>query len=124
MRVFLYGTLRRGACNAHRMAGAEFVSDGTVAGRLIRVDWYPGLVLDPEAGPVAGEAWEVSMEMLAELDRYEGCDPESGSGDEYRRVMASVRLEDGSMTDAWVWEWVGSVGDCPVVEGGDWLGKV
>ena len=123
MRVFLYGTLRRGACNAQRMAGAEFVAAGTVAGRLILVDWYPGLVIDPQDGLVVGEVWEVPRELMAELDRYEGCDPESGAGEEYRRVMAVVRLEDGSVTEAWVWEWIGVVGDCPVVEGGDWLDR-
>ncbi len=122
MRVFLYGTLRRGACNAQRMAGGEFVSVGTVAGTLIRIDWYPGLVLDAEAGPVRGEVWEVSRELLAELDRYEGCDPESGSGEDYRRIMTPAQLDSGGKSEAWVWNWTGSVDDYPVIESGDWLG--
>lgn len=122
MRVFLYGTLRRGACNAHRMAGAQFLSPGTVAGKLIRIDWYPGLVPDVDAGEVQGEVWRVSPKMLAELDRYEGCDPESGAGEEYRRILAQVNLEDGGKTDAWVWNWTGPVDGYPVIESGDWLG--
>jgi gamma-glutamylcyclotransferase (GGCT)/AIG2-like uncharacterized protein YtfP len=123
MKVFLYGTLRRGASNAHRMDGARFVAEGSVAGRLIKVDWYPGLVLDAEAGPARGEVWEVSPELLAELDRYEGCDPESGIGADYRRVMASVRLDDGGTSDAWVWDWTGPADGFPVIESGDWLGQ-
>ena len=122
MRVFVYGTLRRGASNAHRMAGGRLVAEGTVGGALIRIGWYPGLVADPGGGSVRGELWEVSAELLAELDRFEGCDPQSGGGIEYQRVMATVRLDDGGEADAWVWKWRGQIDDHPRIAGGDWLG--
>ncbi|MEO8614231.1 MAG: gamma-glutamylcyclotransferase family protein, partial [Luteolibacter sp.] len=44
--VFVYGTLRRGGSNHFRMDGAEFITAGRIAGRMYKIDWYPGLVLD------------------------------------------------------------------------------
>ena len=122
MRVFVYGTLRRGASNACRMNGGTRVGDGTVLGRLFKVDWYPGLVLDPDGGPVRGEVWEVSAGQLEELDRFEGCDPASGVGGEYQRRMTPVELDDGRTVEAWAWDWTGPVEGIALIEGGDWLG--
>jgi gamma-glutamylcyclotransferase (GGCT)/AIG2-like uncharacterized protein YtfP len=98
------------------------VAVGSVAGTLVRISWYPGLVLDPQEGPVRGEVWEVSSRLLAELDRFEGCDPASGEGEEYRRVRALVKLDDGGESAAWLWDWKGGVAGHPRVEGGDWMG--
>jgi gamma-glutamylcyclotransferase (GGCT)/AIG2-like uncharacterized protein YtfP len=72
---------------------------------------------------VRGEVWEVSAELLAGLDRFEGCDPATGVGDEYRRVESTVELDDGSETTAWVWDWTGPVDGREVIGGGDWLGR-
>jgi gamma-glutamylcyclotransferase (GGCT)/AIG2-like uncharacterized protein YtfP len=113
-RVFVYGTLRRGGSNHFRMAGAEFVTAGTVNGRLYQIDWYPGLVLDGTAGGIVGEVYQVSPGMLDELDRFEG--------PEYRRVQTLVRLPDGETVSAWVWEWLGTADETRRITGGDWLG--
>ena len=58
---------------------------------LVDAGHYPGLV---SGGSVAvrGEIWEVPIEVLAELDAYEG--------EEYARV--AIRLSDGSQAQAWV----------------------
>lgn len=52
---------------------------------------YPGLVAGGSVA-VRGEIWEVSIDLLAELDAYEG--------EEYARV--AIRLSDGSQAQAWV----------------------
>ena len=117
-RVFVYGTLRRGGSNHFRMEGAEFVTAATVRGRLYRIDWYPGLILDDMADDIHGEIYQVSAEMLHHLDHYEG--------DEYRRVMARVQCggDHRSPKAAWVWEWLGTADETRRITGGDWLGSL
>jgi gamma-glutamylcyclotransferase (GGCT)/AIG2-like uncharacterized protein YtfP len=119
-RVFVYGTLRRGASNAWRMAGGEWLGAATVRGMLYRVSWYPALVLDATAGEVAGELWRVSAELLRALDRFEGVSAQE-AGAEYRRVRAWVRVDDGREEAVWLWEWAAGVAGLAVVAGGDWL---
>lgn len=121
--VFVYGTLRRGASNAHRMEGAEFVARGEVAGSLHRISWYPGLVLSLRGGRVTGDLFRVDAELLRKLDEYEGLPAGEVAGSEYRRVKTVVLDLDGSgrSWEAWVWEWIGPVEPGMLVKSGDWL---
>lgn len=112
-RIFVYGTLRRGGSNHHRLEGAAFISTARVRGRLYRIDWYPGLVLDDSAGPVLGEVYEVSNGILDDLDAFEG--------DAYLRVNIEVRLSDSTSAEAWLWEWNRSTDEYRRITGGDWL---
>ena len=70
--VFVYGTLRRGGSNHFRMAGADFIAAGTITGRMYKIDWYPGLVLDPAGDEIHGEVFSVPLDLLAELELFEG----------------------------------------------------
>lgn len=120
-RVFVYGTLRRGGSNHFRMAGAEFLCAGSVLGRLYQIDWFPGLILDATGDPITGEVFEVGGDLLAALDAFEGVAADE-SQSEYRRVTATVRIEDGAEPlDADVWEWLGEVDESQRMKGGDWL---
>jgi len=116
--IFVYGTLRRGGSNHFRMEGAEFLSAATANGRLYRIDWYPGLVLDAAADGVTGEIYQVSPGMLDELDRFEG--------PEYRRVRVEVNCggDHRSPLAAWIWEWLGPVDETRRITSGDWLGQM
>jgi len=119
-RVFVYGTLRQGGSNHFRMAGGRFVGSGHVNGRLYRIDWYPGLMLDPDAGLVTGEVFDVTEEQLHQLDVFEGLSAGEVEGSEYRRVLTDV--SDGvKTTHAWVWEWIGPVDETKLIASGDWL---
>ncbi len=109
--VFVYGTLRRGGSNHFRMAGAAFVSAGTVAGRLYRIDWYPGLVLDDAGDEIHGDVYAVDADLLAALDVFEGLSAGEIEGSEYRRVRATVMQRDSQPVAAWVWEWIGMTGE-------------
>lgn len=111
--VFVYGTLRRGGSNHHRMTGSEFVSRASVAGQLYKVGWYPGLVLGG-AGRVMGELFRVSPELLAALDFYEG--------EEYERILYSVMAANSRTMEANVWKWDRPIETLEVIAGGDWLG--
>jgi len=111
--VFVYGTLRHGASNHFRMDGAPQIASGRVSGRLVVVDWYPGLRLDPDGGPVLGEVHQVSACQLAALDDFEGA--------EYHRVMVPVLTDSGETLHAWVWEWLGDLEKCIPIPSGDWM---
>ena len=115
-RVFVYGALRKGASNAWRMERALFVGSASVAGTLVKVDWYPGLVLDGETR-VKGEVYEVDEKTLRELDAFEGI----GVNNEYKRVKGKVLLEDGAELECSIYEWQLGVANYEVVANGDWL---
>ena len=117
-RVFVYGTLRRGGSNHFRMAGGLFLGEATVRGRLYKIDWYPGLVLDPAGDPIPGEIFEVGAEQLAALDEFEGVSATEVEGSEYRRVETIAQRQEGPMS-VWVWEWIGPVDEANRT--GDWL---
>ncbi len=119
--VFVYGTLRRGGSNHFRMAGGEFVAAATVAGRLYRIDWYPGLVLDDAGDEIHGEVFSVNAEQLAALDIFEGLSAGEIEGSEYRRVPAAVVCQDSHVLTAWVWEWLGITDESQRLTDGDWL---
>ena len=120
-KLFIYGTLRRGGSNHFRMEGAEFVGGGRIAGRIYKIDWYPGLVCDV-AGEVKGELYRVSDEHLRALDEFEGIVPEEGESCGYRRVKVEVTLDSGEKESAWVWEWIGDFSSALALDTGDWLG--
>lgn len=119
-RVFVYGTLRRGGSNHHRMAGATWLGEAKVRGRLYAVSWYPALRLDDTAAWVQGDVFEMDDETLAALDAFEG--------DEYERVSVEPVMTDARMagdddgTMAWMWQWRGSVDGLLAIPTGDWLG--
>lgn len=97
------------------------VSRATVSGRLYRVHWYPGLVLDGAGDEIHGEVYEVDADRLAKLDVFEGLSAGEIEGSEYRRVKAEMVLQDSSVTEAWVWEWIGATDEAQRLADGDWL---
>ncbi len=112
--VFVYGTLRSGGSNHFRMAGAKFTMTASVRGRLYRIDWFPGLILDATGDEVIGEVYEVEAASLDSLDAFEG--------PQYRRVMAELckNGDDLSAQSAWLWEWLGPVDESRLISTGDW----
>ena len=119
--VFVYGTLRRGGSNHFRLVGAEFVTAGTIAGRMYRIDWYPGIVLDAAGDEIQGEVYAVDPELLAALDVFEGLSAGEIEGSEYRRVRTTVMRQDSQTLSAWVWEWLGITDETQRLTDGDWL---
>lgn len=118
--VFVYGALRQGASNAWRMERASIVGKATVVGTLVKVDWYPGLVLGGER-LVHGEVYQVDEQTLCELDEFEGIGVEDSRSDEYKRVETAVQLDDGRTLMCQIYEWQLGVEDYEVVANGDWL---
>lgn len=75
VRLFVYGTLKRGHCRSDVLAGQRFLGLARTAARYRLFDCgdYPGLVESPDDGvAVEGEVWEVDDACLTVLDEIEG----------------------------------------------------
>lgn len=69
MRVFVYGTLKRGFHNHGLLETSEYIGEDAIKGTLIDFG-LPGLI--PGSGIVKGEVYDVNVETLTLLDRLEG----------------------------------------------------
>ena len=102
------------------MARTRFVAEGAVRGHLYHIDWYPGFVVDENAGMVKGEIFMADGATMNELDDFEG--------GEYRRVKIAVEVGEeigaGSVLEAWIWEWLGEAREEWRIVSGDWLAEV
>lgn len=114
MRIFVYGTLRRGGPAEALLRGCRWLGPAEVTGTLYDVGGrYPALVLEG-ATPVRGEVWSGPDEALERLDEYEGV--EEGL---FRRVVVEIGGEP-------CWAYVAGPALVPrlaasaVVEGGEW----
>lgn len=75
IRVFVYGTLKRGGGNHSYLAGQQFLGAArTPPGfTLYSLGDYPGMVRAPaDTAGVAGELWAVDVGCLLRLDELEG----------------------------------------------------
>jgi gamma-glutamylcyclotransferase (GGCT)/AIG2-like uncharacterized protein YtfP len=113
--LFVYGTLRRGLANHHRMAGAVAAGTARVLGTLwwVRpgiptlrpytpVPGAPGRATAPPSIPwVEGEIYHVGPSQLAHLDDFEGFD--HSPAPEYRRVMLPAWPAAAEPIPVWVY---------------------
>lgn len=103
-RLAIYGTLAPGQVNHHHVADLKGRwRAGRVYGRLLAEGWgaqhgCPGVILDP-----AGDAVAVQVLESADLpEHWDRLDAFEGPG--YRRVVVSVRLDDGETIEASIYE--------------------
>ncbi len=103
-RLFVYGTLAPGQPNAHILADVpgEWAA-ATVTGTLFQEGWgvalgYPGIVLDKHGGSVHGLVFSSAnlAQHWARLDAFEG--------EGYERVLTEVKLADGTVLDAYIYQ--------------------
>lgn len=73
MRLFVYGTLKRGHPLHGHLLGQTCLGDGRTLPefRLLNCGWYPALVESDEGRSIRGEVWEVDDETLRRLDEVE-----------------------------------------------------
>lgn len=109
--IFVYGTLRPGGKNYPRFLQGRTLREtpATVRARLYFVADLGYSYIVPEPGTVHGELMEISPEFynltLRQLDALEEYDPGNESGSVYLRRRATVGLEDGRQTEAWIYFW-------------------
>jgi len=103
-KLFVYGTLAPGKPNQHILSDIEGSWEGaSVKGSLRESGWgaevgYPGILLDGSDCLVAGLIF-TSNELEKHwkiLDDFEGS--------EYRRVVASAKIESGELVEVYVYE--------------------
>ena len=74
IRLFVYGTLKRGQKSHHLLEGQEFLGEFHTVPRYCLFDAgpYPVLVEGQHAGyAIQGEVWRVDDAVLKTLDRWE-----------------------------------------------------
>lgn len=125
--LFVYGTLRLGSQNPHAAFLHECCTHagrGTITGRLYRIGYYPGVLLDPGGVQVLGDIFalppgEERAGLLQQLDHYEGVDrPEADA--EYLREPVQVQTASGEVL-CWVYLYNHSVAGKPEITSGDFL---
>ena len=117
VRVFVYGSLRRGMENHDVMAGGRFTSVRRTEAHFQMLDLgrYPA-VIDGDTA-IVGEVYQISRQHLERLDVFEGV-PEL-----YAR--RETVLDDGLL--AWIYLYSGSangadaLSNIPCVPDGDWV---
>ncbi len=74
MKLFIYGTLKRGRSRAGAMNGQRFLDNAQTAPKYRMIDCgeYPGLVEADDGVSIEGELWDVDQACLDVLDELEG----------------------------------------------------
>jgi gamma-glutamylcyclotransferase (GGCT)/AIG2-like uncharacterized protein YtfP len=86
VRLFVYGSLKRGGRHHSELAGARFLGEATTGPgySVVQLGDYLALLPKSEAGAVLGELFELDSARLSALDAFEG--------PEYERVSLEVWL--------------------------------
>ena len=113
-KVFVYGTLLAGECNARCAANARRQKAWTLGTIYDTGCRFPAFVKRGEMR-VLGEVLTVDDDGLRSMDRLEGY-PRL-----YRREQIQVHLVGGGSVLAWVYIMNNLRANAPVIESGDWV---
>ena len=128
--LFVYGTLMAAAAGA-AMGGPQRdrlaresrnLGAASIAGRVYDFGRYPGLVRSDDPGErVHGEIVQLTdpAASFAWLDPYEDIVP-GRAGNMYERVQVAATLSSGARLDAWVYFYLGPLGDRAPIADGRW----
>jgi gamma-glutamylcyclotransferase (GGCT)/AIG2-like uncharacterized protein YtfP len=118
-RLFVYGTLRKGASHPpHRTLAREarFAGTATFQGRLYDLGRYPGVVVSSNrTDRVYGEIYRLGQAaaVFKRLDRYEG--------GHFKRRRLPVSISTGKKISAWVYLYCGEVRENKRIRSGDYV---
>jgi gamma-glutamylcyclotransferase (GGCT)/AIG2-like uncharacterized protein YtfP len=76
MKLFIYGTLKRGRSRAHVLKHQNFLGPAVtlLEYRLYDCGSYPGLVCATDGDAIEGELWDVGEPCMRRIDAIEGTD--------------------------------------------------
>lgn len=115
MKIFVYGTLKRGYGNNRLLDGAKFISEAHTPAEytMVSLGGFPGVIRGGETS-IVGELWEVEDPIqLARIDRLEG------HPNFYERHEVPVKVGDGDDA-AWIYLLDDSYRKHNPVESGVW----
>lgn len=121
--IFVYGTLLK-HFNAGVMRSVQqhlqFEENGSMLGQLYDLGQYPGLVEVADAtDTIVGEVYRVNnaQAVFTVLDEYEG--------DEYNRVLKTVKLDNQREINCWVYIFVQDIHPAHIrIINGDYLAYI
>jgi gamma-glutamylcyclotransferase (GGCT)/AIG2-like uncharacterized protein YtfP len=100
--VAVYGTLKGGRGNSHKLAGAEFIGKGETVDSYRMIDRGVPYVL-PCPDERKGRRITVECYIPANRPQWEDLDRLEGHPDHYCRERIGIELESGETVDAWLY---------------------
>jgi gamma-glutamylcyclotransferase (GGCT)/AIG2-like uncharacterized protein YtfP len=128
--VFVYGTLRAGESNdihraaeRHGIADPVLIGSGHINGRLYDFAAYPGLVIDPAAGPVHGDVYRIDDALVPVLDEIEEVVPGVIGLFRGEEMRVTVDMDGRAQAiDCLIYPVSeAAVAGLPRIDGGDWV---
>jgi gamma-glutamylcyclotransferase (GGCT)/AIG2-like uncharacterized protein YtfP len=108
-QLFIYGTLHPDEAPSEIRAAVQklrHLGTGVIRGKLTQLDGFPGVVLNETGGTVRGSVFTLpSRHLFVSLDRYEEFDPHNVESSLFIRRKTTVRMDDGSQRECWVYEY-------------------
>ncbi len=93
MKVFVYGTLRKGYNNNYLLRDANFLGEAQVKATMYSMGYIPYVSLNNDTNTVHGEVYEINEDILRRLDQLEGYYPSQPNTSFYNRSL--VKTVDG-----------------------------
>ncbi len=73
MKVFVYGTLKKGRSNSSLLRNTKYLGESEKKGfYMVSLGGFPTVVHGTEEDSVYGEVYEITPEIFTSLDRLEG----------------------------------------------------
>jgi gamma-glutamylcyclotransferase (GGCT)/AIG2-like uncharacterized protein YtfP len=127
-KLFVYGTLRSGFKHqAYAYISKYFmlVGEARVRGLLYDLGEYPAAVPTLHEAYIKGELYELKEAgdfdwAIAQLDDYEGINPEEGETPLFVR-KTTVVLYDNQSTQAWIYWYNQPITAQPLITSGDYI---
>ncbi|URA09689.1 gamma-glutamylcyclotransferase family protein [Thermospira aquatica] len=123
MYLFVYGTLLKGEESHNLLENSPLIATGYVKGTLYDLHvGFPALNIEEIQGRVRGEVYEITNDLLSDLDRYEGCDPDDEDA-LYERKEILFYPDKGSPFSVWCYimnERQLRRFSCTVISSGNW----
>ncbi len=127
-QLFVYGSLRSGFNHpAYAYISTHFtlVGSAKVKGKLYDLGEYPAALPTLDEHYIIGELYQLKEEQefswaIAQIDDYEGINPEPGEATLYKRELTTVYIS-GQTTTAWIYWYNNDIEGKPLIASGDVL---
>lgn len=116
MKVFVYGTLKKGfGADISNFGDVTFIGNATAKGKMFSCGGFPAVLFDKE-GEVKGEVYEVNDNaIMNRLDRYEGVP------NLYIRKDIEVTKDDGDTESVMTYHYNCPTDNLKEVASGEWV---